>query len=235
MCGWARFSSCRWDVYFIFDITHPLICSSLSCYASSAAQPELLHGECVSIGMLLECEAASYMSVCDPYVTQRLQRCLSEFGLPVRLPPRLLSADASESLIAHMRMDKKNTSSAGADPPLHCVLLSAVGVVAGPRFTHAVDAAIMRMVLSPSVTVADPHSPRVSAVSTVHKIRVPGSKSLSNRVLVLAALAMRPVAVTGFLQSDDTEVRRFAYSLYHSVFTGMVFRASCVRLCWCQY
>jgi 3-phosphoshikimate 1-carboxyvinyltransferase len=49
--------------------------------------------------------------------------------------------------------------------------------------------------------------PLVSAAGTV---RLPGSKSISNRVLLLAALAQGRTAVHGLLDSDDTRVMREA-------------------------
>jgi len=49
--------------------------------------------------------------------------------------------------------------------------------------------------------------PLVAAAGTV---RLPGSKSISNRVLLLAALAEGTTAVHGLLASDDTEVMRAA-------------------------
>lgn len=47
----------------------------------------------------------------------------------------------------------------------------------------------------------------LSAVSTASgEINLPGSKSISNRVLLLAALAIGPTRLTGLLDSDDTSV-----------------------------
>jgi 3-phosphoshikimate 1-carboxyvinyltransferase len=42
------------------------------------------------------------------------------------------------------------------------------------------------------------------------QLRLPGSKSISNRVLLLAALAKGPTRLTGLLDSDDTKVMRAA-------------------------
>src|SRR5258708_22985811 len=38
------------------------------------------------------------------------------------------------------------------------------------------------------------------------RVRVPGSKSLTNRALIVAALADGPSTLTGALESDDTRV-----------------------------
>jgi 3-phosphoshikimate 1-carboxyvinyltransferase len=44
------------------------------------------------------------------------------------------------------------------------------------------------------------------------KVRLPGSKSISNRVLLLAALASGDTEVSGLLDADDTRVMRDALS-----------------------
>ena len=44
------------------------------------------------------------------------------------------------------------------------------------------------------------------------KVRLPGSKSISNRVLLLAALASGDTEVSGLLDADDTRVMRGALS-----------------------
>ena len=43
-------------------------------------------------------------------------------------------------------------------------------------------------------------------------VRLPGSKSISNRVLLLAALAGGQTEVAGLLDADDTRVMREALS-----------------------
>src|SRR5438045_4976468 len=47
---------------------------------------------------------------------------------------------------------------------------------------------------------------------TAGKVRLPGSKSISNRVLLLAALAEGETEVSGLLDADDTRVMREALS-----------------------
>jgi len=51
-------------------------------------------------------------------------------------------------------------------------------------------------------------------------VRLPGSKSISNRVLLLAALAKGETEVAGLLDADDTRVMRDALSVLGVVFTG---------------
>jgi 3-phosphoshikimate 1-carboxyvinyltransferase len=53
-------------------------------------------------------------------------------------------------------------------------------------------------------------------------VRLPGSKSISNRVLLLAALAHGETEVSGLLDADDTRVMREALSLLGVSFDGNV-------------
>jgi 3-phosphoshikimate 1-carboxyvinyltransferase len=53
-------------------------------------------------------------------------------------------------------------------------------------------------------------------------VRLPGSKSISNRVLLLAALARGETEVSGLLDADDTRVMREALSLLGVLFEGDV-------------
>jgi 3-phosphoshikimate 1-carboxyvinyltransferase len=52
------------------------------------------------------------------------------------------------------------------------------------------------------------------------RVRLPGSKSISNRVLLLAALAAGETEVLGLLDADDTRVMRDALSLLGAQFTN---------------
>ena len=53
-------------------------------------------------------------------------------------------------------------------------------------------------------------------------VRLPGSKSISNRVLLLAALASGETEVTGLLDADDTRVMRDALAKLGTEFQGSV-------------
>ncbi len=50
--------------------------------------------------------------------------------------------------------------------------------------------------------------PRVTRAAGT--LRLPGSKSISNRMLLLAALARGATTLTGLLDSDDTRIMREA-------------------------
>ena len=151
----------------------------------------MLHGECVSIGMIKEAElsrALGYLSSAD---VARLKKCLQVRGLPVSLPPCL----SIDDIMLKMAVDKKNT--AGGNKK--CVLLSSIGKTVEQRAMVVPDD-LIRMNLARSLAVIPPKNPIKGS------IRVPGSKSISNRVLLLAALGKGTCRISGLLHSDDTKV-----------------------------
>ncbi|KAG9415137.1 3-dehydroquinate dehydratase (3-dehydroquinase) [Aphanomyces cochlioides] len=154
-------------------------------------QPELLHGECVAIGMVKEVEIARGLGLCTSATVGRLLRCIKAFGLPVRVPARALTANVLEK----MEVDKKNS---GGVKKL--ILLQSIGKVCSNPYTVAVEDDRIAHVLEPQVLVVPPAEPISGTV------RVPGSKSISNRVLLMAALGAGTCRITGLLHSDDTQV-----------------------------
>ena len=66
-----------------------------------------LHGEAVSIGMVLAAQLSETCGLCPPAVAERLTTVLSGFGLPVALPGGL----SAEAMIDAMKIDKKSVSS----------------------------------------------------------------------------------------------------------------------------
>ena len=95
-----------------------------------------------------------------------------------------------------MRVDKKN---AGAQKKI--VLLSRIGATVEERASTVSDAMIER-VLAPAMLVRE----SVSAPRPPLTIHTPGSKSVSNRALVLAALSGGTCRLRHLLHSDDTQV-----------------------------
>jgi len=105
----------------------------------------LNHGEAVAVGMVLAAQLSERLELSHADDTARLYRLLERFGLPVRLPSGL----NPETLIAHMRLDKKAQASGlrfilwrgtgraeiCADVPEHAVLetLSSSPQVPRPR------------------------------------------------------------------------------------------------------
>ncbi|KAM5474405.1 3-dehydroquinate dehydratase (3-dehydroquinase) [Microsporum audouinii] len=163
--------------------------------------PQILHGECVAIGMIKEVELARYLGILKGAAVARLAKCLTRYGLPTSLKDariRRLSAGKKcpvDKLIAFMAVDKKNDG-----PMKKVVLLSAIGR------THEQKASVvsneeLKVVLAPSIEVL-PGIPKPLNVTCTP----PGSKSISNRALVLAALGSGTCRIRNLLHSDDTEV-----------------------------
>ncbi|KAL8668396.1 MAG: hypothetical protein Q9168_006972 [Polycauliona sp. 1 TL-2023] len=163
--------------------------------------PQILHGECVSIGMVLEAALARHLGVLDGGAVARLAKCLSSYGLPVSssdpvVQRRSANKDCTvNQLFSVMGADKKNDGK-----KKRIVLLAAIGRTHERQATVVSDRDI-RVILSPAVIV-EPSNSTSSNVSCTP----PGSKSISNRALVLAALGTGECRIKNLLHSDDTEV-----------------------------
>jgi hypothetical protein len=161
----------------------------------------MLHGECVSVGIILEAEVARQLGVLSQVAVGRLTRCLQAYGLPVSLGDRrITSIPASsqlgvERLLDIMKIDKKNSG-----PAKKIVLLSRIGKTYEEKASVVADD-VIRKVLCEAATV-------ISAIPSKSPITMatPGSKSISNRALVLAALGKGTCRVKNLLHSDDTAV-----------------------------
>ncbi|TMW57787.1 hypothetical protein Poli38472_014390 [Pythium oligandrum] len=166
-------------------------------------QPEYLHGECVSIGMIKEAEIARGMGVCSSATVGRLRRCLTAYGLPVRVPEQV----ATHDVIVKMEVDKKNSQGVKK-----IVLLESIGSVLANPYTRAIKDEQIALVLEKQVAM-------VPGPVANGKIRVPGSKSISNRVLLMAALGKGTCRISGLLHSDDTQVMMNALQKLGATFT----------------
>lgn len=163
--------------------------------------PQVLHGECVSIGMVKEAELARHLGVLKGVAVSRLGKCLASYALPTSLKDqriRKLSAGKHcpvDQLIAFMAVDKKNDG-----PMKKVVLLSAIGRTHEPK-ASVVSNESLKVVLAPSIEIF-PGIPKSLDITCTP----PGSKSISNRALVLAALGSGTCRIKNLLHSDDTEV-----------------------------
>ncbi|KAK0705189.1 Shikimate dehydrogenase [Lasiosphaeris hirsuta] len=162
--------------------------------------PQVLHGEAVAIGMVKEAELARFLGVLRPGAVARLTKCIASYDLPTSLSDkRIVKLTAGKEcpvdlLLEKMAVDKKND---GRKKKI--VLLSAIGKTHEPKASVVEDRAI-RILLSSSIRVA-PGVPKNLVVS----VTPPGSKSVSNRALVLAALGEGTTRIRGLLHSDDTQ------------------------------
>jgi pentafunctional AROM polypeptide len=125
----------------------------------------------------------------------------SAYNLPVSLEdPRVKSVPAAkllgvEKLLDIMRVDKKNSGTAKK-----IVILSSIGATYEQKATVVADSVITK-VLSEAVKLAS----GTPSKNPVH-MATPGSKSISNRALVLAALGTGTCRLKNHLHSDDTQV-----------------------------
>ena len=163
--------------------------------------PQVLHGEAVAIGMVKEAELARYLGVMKPGAVARLSKCIASYGLPTSLEDKTVQKRTAgkkcpvDVLLNKMAVDKKND---GRNKKI--VLLSAIGKTYEPKATVVQDDAI-RIVLSKAIIVT-PGVPESLDVT----VTPPGSKSVSNRALVMAALGTGPCRIRNLLHSDDTQV-----------------------------
>lgn len=166
--------------------------------------PQVLHGEAVAIGMVKEAELSRHLGILKPGAVARLVKCISSYGLPTSLANKRIQKITAgkkcpvDILLKKMEVDKKNDGQ-----KKKIVLLSKVGKVfpeSDPK-ASVVEDDVIRVILSPEIIV----SPGVPA-SLKTKITPPGSKSISNRALVLAALGSGTCRIKNLLHSDDTQV-----------------------------
>ena len=153
--------------------------------------PSLLHGECVSIGMMEEALLSRSLGFLSSAAIRRLDNCVTAYRLPTRLPRDCSAAD----IVQRMGVDKKNMGG-----KKQIVMLTAIGSVRADPYTTAVTDAQLLALLSPSITLVP------SSSSPSGRVSVPGSKSLSNRILLLSAMGRGPCRVRGLLHSQDTQV-----------------------------
>ena len=168
--------------------------------------PEILHGEAVAVGMAREAELARYLGVLSPGAVARITKCISSYGLPTSLEDKLITSRTNkqcqpDELLRRMAVDKKN---AGSQKKV--VLLSAVGQCYEPSATKVADKNI-KIILSRAIAVKPlvPHNLNATC-------KPPGSKSISNRVLLLAALGQGKCRISNLLHSDDTQFMLSAIS-----------------------
>jgi pentafunctional AROM polypeptide len=162
--------------------------------------PQVLHGEAVAIGMVKEAELARHLGVLKPGAVARLVKCIGSYGLPTSLQDKQIQKLTAgkhcpvDDLLNRMAVDKKND---GRKKKI--VLLSAIGKTYEQKATVVEDCTI-RIILSDAIEVT-PGVPK----SLQNEVIPPGSKSVSNRALILAALGTGPCRIKNLLHSADTE------------------------------
>lgn len=163
--------------------------------------PQILHGECVAIGMVLEATLARHLGVLDGGAVSRLVKCLTSYELPTSSKDLVVQERSAykhcsvDQLFSIMGVDKKNDGK-----KKRIVLLSGIGRTYERQASVVADQDI-KIILSSAIKI----SPSISDSLEV-SCTPPGSKSISNRTLVLAALGQGSCRIRNLLHSDDTEV-----------------------------
>ena len=174
--------------------------------------PDILHGECVAIGMVLEAEVARSLGILSNAAVARLSKCLAAHGLPVSVNDKRITKSPKssklemETLLDVMRVDKKNS---GNEKKI--VLLKSIGQCYEERATSVADAVIAKIIAHSIQVFPTTYDPATSPSKEV-TMSTPGSKSISNRALVLAALGNGECRIRNLLHSDDTQVMMNALS-----------------------
>lgn len=163
--------------------------------------PQALHGECVAIGSVKEAELSRYLGILSPVAVARLAKIFTAYGLPISIDDKKFrkiiknKKTPVDILLQKMAIDKKNDGS-----KKKVVLLKSIGECyeKSASFVNDED---LRFVLTDETKV----SPFQTTPGFNTTITPPGSKSISNRALVLAALSKGECKITNLLHSDDTE------------------------------
>lgn len=162
--------------------------------------PQMLHGECVAIGMVKEAELSRSLGVLSPEAMARITKCLRDYGLPTSLDEQRVQnlsrakQISVELLLKFMTVDKKNVGRSK-----RVTLLSDVGRTFEKHATKVSDENL-RKVLSRHGRIGPAPWQSMKSVT----VTPPGSKSISNRALLLAALGSGSCRVKNLLHSDDT-------------------------------
>ncbi|QLL31999.1 hypothetical protein HG536_0C01670 [Torulaspora globosa] len=164
--------------------------------------PQALHGECVSIGMVKEAELSRYLGILTSTQVARLYKILVAYGLPVSPEEKwfkeltLHKKTPLDVLLSKMSIDKKNDGS-----KKKVVILESIGKCYG-KSAHVVSDEDLRFVLTDETLVSPFNNIPADQVKV---ITPPGSKSISNRALILAALGRGTCRIKNLLHSDDTK------------------------------
>jgi len=152
---------------------------------------------CVALAAVKEAEIARAMGICSPETVGRLYRLFKAMRLPNKMPR---SAVDSNVLCAAPVLSQD------LEMTLVCEL--------GKSKRVTVKSELARRVCADAVQVI----PNAASVAPC-VVTVPGSKSVSNRALLLAGLSEGSCIIKGLLHSDDTQVMMTALEQLGATFT----------------
>lgn len=162
--------------------------------------PQALHGECVAIGSIKEAELSRYLGILSPVAVSRLYKIFKAYGLPTSIHDALFAKITNykqcpvDRLLQLMSIDKKNDGS-----KKKVVLLKKIGECNEPKASYVNDEDL-RVILTDEIVVF----PFGDYKGRKFEITPPGSKSISNRALIMASLGKGECRLKNLLHSDDT-------------------------------
>ncbi|KAI8320420.1 Pentafunctional AroM protein [Martensiomyces pterosporus] len=169
--------------------------------------PQVLHGECVAIGCVLEAEVSRRMGHIGEVGVARLSRCLKAYGLPTAIDDPIIRRLIGDAKLAEVRpdrlMDVMSVDKKNIGTQKRIVILQRLGQTLEMKPTNVSDA-LIKEVISAGVLVKS--LPEQASEPSPVVVVPPGSKSISNRALVLAALGTGECRIKNLLHSDDTQV-----------------------------
>ncbi|KAG1052193.1 hypothetical protein G6F43_005649 [Rhizopus delemar] len=157
--------------------------------------PTWLHGECISIGLILEAELACVRGHCSVEVVDRLSRCLELYGLPTTLDKDAKSKLTLGQVMTTLKVDKKNKGS-----QKRIVLLSEIGKTLEPKASDVPDDDILQ-VLSKHLPPAASIAPTLTEKSEIHF-------NLPNMTLVFDQVSCSPHLLTALETRYDYQVQQ---------------------------
>lgn len=168
-------------------------------YRAPILLPPIYGASCVISclqGLACELSVAAALGHLPFHLLPPLFRLLHTYNLPSEPPPHLPLAAATAALFK----DKKNASaSPDSAACVSVVLMADIGCPVA-RKSLPVPAWLVSSAMACSISITPPCRPIIA------ELRAPGSKSISNRALLLAALCPHPVLLRGMLHCDDTHV-----------------------------
>ena len=163
--------------------------------------PTIIHGECISVSMILEAELSCQMGILSQVSIGHSSWCLKAYNLPIALSDPCIANIPTACLLTinHlldiMWIDKKNSG-----PTKKIVILSRIGATYEPKATVVKDKLIVKTLSKAAKVIPGVPSHNPVLMST------PDSKSISNHALVLATLGKGTCRLTNLLHSDDTQI-----------------------------
>lgn len=145
------------------------------------------HGLCVSIGIVKALELGKHMGISKVDIDE-VVTVLKRYALPVEIP-RCLS---TKRLLHAMYYDKKNSTGNG----ITYIVIDSIGTVHDPIQVPIND---MSFVLAKRVYIT-------GSIPAAVTVKSPGSKSITNRALLLSALGSGTCLLKHPLASEDTKV-----------------------------